>query len=849
MKVSLNWVKEFTDVKIPVDKLVEKIGAQLGEVEQVTDVGKKYKGIVIAKVVTCEKHSGADKLQICTIDDGGVVKNVKRDNKGHVQVVCGAPNVRVGQLVAWLPPGATLPVTADKEPLVIESREIRGEVSNGMLASASELALGDDHSGLLEINPYDAKPGEDFARTYKLDDYIIDIENKMFTHRPDLFGILGVAREISGIQHIPFKSPDWYRNSPQSLAHSPQTRKLPLTVKVEDHKLAPRFMAATMTISGNSRSIPWLISYLSRVGIKPINTVVDITNYAMYLSAQPLHAYDYDKVKMLSKGNSAELIARPAKKGETLKLLGGKVIKLNEDDIVIATTKQAIGLAGVMGGAETEVDAGTKNIILECANFDMYSIRKTAMKHGLFTDAVTRFNKGQSAHQNSQVLTMAMGQVQQLLEGEAAGPIHDIKGRLREPSRVSVTAEFVNQRLGSNLTLKDMAKLLENVEFKIMSVPANKKHLHVQVPFWRTDIEIPEDIVEEIGRLYGYDRLPLELPRRSIEPASRNELLDFKDRLRQELSMAGANEVLTYTFVHGNLLEKAGQKPEHAYQLSNALSPDLQYYRLSLLPSLLEKVHPNLKSDMVRGEDNEFALFEINPVHAKDFVDNDGLPVEDQRMALVIAADDKAAQRKYAGAPYFQAQTYLMTLLTNLGIEPIFHAATDHQPKPAISQAAIAPFEKSRSAVVKTKDGDFIGEIGEFSTAVSRNLKLPAFSAGFELDVLQLLKSANLKGRYEALPRLPKVTQDITLRVSAGLPYAELHDFLQSKLTELKPDNSWSMWGIPRIYKSEDDTKHKHVTLRLWVSNYERTLKTEEVNKLLENIAAAAHDNFGAERI
>lgn len=839
MKVSLNWVKEFTDVKLPVDKLVEKIGAQLGEVEEVIDLGKRYQGIIVAKVISCQKHPNADKLHVCTIDDGRAAKHVKRDAKGHVQVVCGAPNVRAGQMVAWLPPGATVPATIGKDPLVLESRDIRGEMSNGMLASANELALGDDHNGILELNPHDAKPGDDFARTYKLDDFIIDIENKMFTHRPDLFGILGVAREIAGIQHQAFVSPQWYQK-PSS--YNGEKATLPLQARVEDHKLVPRFMAVAMTVPANSQSIPWLITHLSRVGIRPINTIVDITNYAMYLTAQPLHAYDYDKVKALSSGEGAELIARQAKKGEKLKLLGGKDIKLSENDIVIATSKRVIGLAGVMGGADTEVDANTRNIILECANFDMYAIRKSSMEHGLFTDAVTRFNKGQSAFQNNQVLTMAMGRVHQLLDGEAAGPIYDIKGRPKELPRVSVTAEFVNERLGSKLSIRDMAKLLENVEFKIMSVPANKKHLHVQAPFWRTDIQIPEDIVEEIGRLYGYDKLPLELPRHSIEPAAHNSLLDFKDRLRSELAVAGANEILTYTFTHGDLLKKVGQKPGHAYQLSNALSPDLQYYRLSLIPSLLEKVQPNIKQGY-----GEFALFEINPVYAKEFVDDEGLPKEDQRLALVVVADDKTAQSSYAGAPYYAARAYLATLLRGLGIEPMFHPTHGHNPELAISQAAIAPFDKARSAIVKSRDGKFIGEIGEFAPSVLDSLKLPAFSAGFELDVIQLMKLTNYRGTYEALPRFPKVEQDISLRVPADLSYGELFDFLQQNVSA--PDKS-TFWFAPLdIYRGEKDKTHKHITLRFTIASYERTLTSEEVNALLDEVATAAKAKFGAERI
>ncbi len=323
MKVSINWLKEFTDVKMPVDELVTKIGAQLGAVEEVIDLGKKYQGIVIAKVVTCQKHPNADKLSVCTIDDGGITPDVKRDENGHVEVVCGAPNVAAGQTVAWLPPGTTVPSTHDKEPFVLEARELRSVISNGMIASAHELAISDDHNGIVVLDD-ELKPGSSFVEAFKLNDYIIDIENKMFTHRPDCFGILGVAREIAGIQQQSFKSPDWYLNQPSFN----QGEGIDLKIVNELPKLVPRFMAVAIKGVSVGPSPLWLQADLTKVGLKPINNIVDITNYMMYLTGQPLHAYDADKLRQLasSKDQVAKLETRKSRKGDTLKLLSGKVI-------------------------------------------------------------------------------------------------------------------------------------------------------------------------------------------------------------------------------------------------------------------------------------------------------------------------------------------------------------------------------------------------------------------------------------------------------------------------------------------------------------------------------------------
>ena len=831
MKVSVNWINEFTPVSLPVDELVEKIGAQLGAVEEVVDLGKKYQGIILAKVVECVKHPDADKLHVCKIDDGGAAKNVKRDGEGLVQVVCGAPNVREGLLVAWLPPGATVPSTITKEPLVLEARELRGVVSNGMLASAAELAIGDDHNGIVELNPHDGKPGDDFAKTYKLDDTIIDIENKMFTHRPDCFGMLGVAREIAGIQGKQFVSPDWYRHPANFRETDPE---LEVVVKNELPELVPRFMIVPLTVDGNGPSPFWMQTYLARVGLRPINTLVDITNYVMTLTSQPLHAYDYDKVKALSDG-TATIAVRHPKKGEKIKLLGGKEIQPRAEAIMIATDKHLIGVGGVMGGADTEVDVSTKNIILECGTFDMYSTRRTSMENGLFTDAVTRFNKGQSPLQNDRVVAFTVDLIKRLAGGKVAGPVHDDKNKYKAPKPIETTAEFINDRLGLELSAAEMAKLLQNVEFEAY---ASGKSLTIAAPFWRTDIEIAEDIVEEVGRLYGYDKLPTPLPPRTVKPTARNASLDFNTKVRNVLAAAGASEVLTYSFVHGNLFEKTGQASEHAYELSNALSPDLQYFRQSLMPSLLDKVHPNLKAGA-----GEFALFEINKAHNLPYTKQTGekLPAEMPLLALVYAANKTAV----GGSPYYQTRKYLTALCQHLGLKPVF-TAIDKEPDFPITQ----PFDHKRSAMVTdANSGTYLGIVGEFKASVRRNLKLPSFAAGFELGIEDLMKAASAQDPYTTQPRFPSVQQDMTLRVPGALPFQDLFSFVEKSLDKSKPENTLMELSPADIYLPKGKTENKNITVRLKLASYDRTLKADEVNSLLDGVAAQANKKFAAERI
>ena len=848
MKVSLNTIRfvnklyESAGDPAPdgVNKLVEKIGAQLAAVESVTEFGKRFEGILVVRVVSCQQHNNANKLSVCSIDDGGKVANVERDANGHVQVVCGAPNVHQDMFATWIPPGVTVPSTLGKDPLVIKSLDIRGQTSHGMLASLHELGISDDHAGILEVDE-DVPPGTSFVETYNLvNEAVIEMENKMFTHRPDCFGQLGIARELEGIQQRAYKSPAWYTQNPTLPAIEAQ--ELKLEVRNEIPNLAPRFTAISMREITVKPSPVWLQILLAELGVKPVNNIVDYTNFFMLETGQPLHAYDYDKVKAIDEGaDQATIVVRQPKEGEKLSLLGGKEVTPLPQDIMIASATKPIGLGGVMGGSDTGVDTSTKNIILECASFDMYAIRRTAMEHGIFTDAVTRFTKGQSPLQNLAVLAKIVDEIRQFAGGKVASNVVDIHGELSQPRPVKVSATFINKRLGEKLSAAEMAKLLTNVEF---DVQVSGEELTVTAPFWRTDIEISEDIVEEVGRLYGYDHLPLVLPTRSIKTTGQNATVTLKSQLRDILSSAGANEVLTYTFVHGDMLDKVGQKREHAFQLSNALSPDLQFYRLSLLPSLLEKVRANIKA----GYD-ELALFEMNPVHAKDFVDKDsGLPREDHRLALVFAADDKLAKQKYQGAAYYQAKEHLTDLLAKLDITNLeFVPAERHEPGASISQAAFAPFEKRRSAIVQTASGDFIGELGEFRTGVRTSLKLPKFVAGFELDLMQLLKLQAGESSYKALPRFPKVEQDISLKVPVELSYGDLSRHLNQNIQT--PDKTTFEFAPVDVYMGEQDKAHKHITLRLSIASYERTLTSEEVNSMLDKVADSAKAKFGAERI
>ncbi len=865
MKVSLNTVKQYIDFELPpVDELVARINSQLGGVEEIIDLADKYKDAKIVHVVECEKHPNADRLNVTKIDAG---------TGELVQVVCGAPNVHADMWAVWLPPESIVPATyGDAEPFKLGARELRGVMSHGMLAAADELDVGGDHEGILEITENDLLPtarhpeldsgsteyesnndwipdqvrndtllraGASFAEVFGLDDTIIDIENKMFTHRPDLFGQLGVAREIAGIFGHQFKSPSWYLDTPVFESGE----GLPLDVCNDASEKVPRFMAVSVKNVTIKPSPVWLQCALVAMGAKPINNIVDVTNYVMLLTAQPTHAYDYDKIR------GHKIGARMAKPGEKVTLLNDKTYELTEDDIVIADAEGPVALGGIMGGGDSEVDETTKNIILEVATFDMYTVRKSSMRHGVFTDALTRFNKGQSPLQNDRIMNLLMMSIKDVSAATQASDVFDRKHKkevIQNDERVALKDKsiyslgsvsgvivlentFINDRLGIDFSPRQICDILRNVEVKAHEEPEpnTPSQLEVIAPFWRTDIEQPEDIVEEVGRLYGFDKLPRELPQRSTAPAPKNADITAKQSIREALARAGGNEVLTYSFVHEKVLVGGGQDPAQAFRLSNALSPDLQYYRLSVLPSLLDKVHMNIKA----GYD-EFVLYEIGKAHHVEVKDDDGLPKEFDRVAGVYAATGSSTA-------YYMARRVVDDMAARvLRGGTVTYTRIDQYDVPAFAPftQAVAPFEPVRSAIVEI-DGKLAGIVGEFKGSVARSFKLPRRAAGFELFISPFV-TARPHG-YTPLTKFPSVERDVCFKVDDEVAYDRVFKaaHIESRMTiHVQPLD---------IYQADGDTT-KNITLRFTLTPHDKTLTSDDAAAVIDTIVAQVVGATGA---
>ena len=812
MIISVNWLKKYTDIDVSIDTLATLIGERLVEIETVIDLGAKYQGVVIAKVVECAPLEGSDHLNVTKIDDGGVVQDIERDENGLVQVVCGAPNVRAGLMVAWLPPRSTVPETfGTDDPFILSPKPLRGVVSNGMLASAKELDLFDDHTGILEVDK-DAAPGTAFAELYELNDYLLDIENKSLTHRPDAFGVIGFAREVAAIQGKAFKTPDWLQQLEPVIENDGSA--LAPAVYIGEANLSDRFQAIVLEGVNETAASPIeLQTYLARSGVRPINASVDVSNYLMLLTGQPSHTYDYDKFKAVA-GNDFTVHVRLARPEEKLVLLDGKEITLDETDIVIAAGDTAVGLAGIMGGESTKVDASTKSVLLEVATFDLYHMRSSQMRHGVFSEAVTRFTKGIPAPLSSPVAAEATHLLKQYTGARVtSGLVQDYPGK-REPIIVSITEKQINDTLGTQFAAEDIVSILENVGF---GVAFNGLEATVTVPYWREDIHIPEDLVEEVGRIAGFDTINLTLPRRdftAVRPADFDELRSF---IRSRLVRAGANEVLTYSFVHGDLLTKVGQNPTDAYKIVNSISPELQYYRLSLTPNLLSHIQPNIKAGY-----ETFALFEANKVHRKpEGLNDENVPVELDSIALVLAG------KKKSGSAYYTAKAQLEYVFNSLGI------ALAYAPLAEDSITA-KPFEPKRSAqIMSAATGAVLGVIGEYKKSVQKAFKLSEYTAGFEIDpraVLEIVKT--LEPQYKPLSRYPGTERDVCFQVQNAVSYSQVANAATTALANTGLIASVQPLDIYQAEASET----KNITIRIQLTSYDKTMTSEEVGLVMDEI-------------
>lgn len=806
MYIPLNWIKEYTNVDLDVEKLVEEVATKIGAVEETIDLAKKYEGITIAKVIEKKDHPNADKLAVYIVDTG----------EKQVQVVTGDKTLEVSDKVAYFAPGVKVPYNAypEKYDGVISKVSLRGVESEGMMASERELDLGNDHTKIMRLES-DAVVGEDFAKTYGLNDTVLDIENKALANRADLFGIVGISREISACQSMKFQSPDWAMRTDVSTLSGNTT----VVVDNQINTYCKRYMAIAMDNVLVTDSPIWLKATLAKVGIRSINNIVDITNYMMYLTSQPLHAFDLDKVLEKSGRTSPTIAVRLAKNGESITVLGGKTVDLDDSTVIITDGQNPIGIAGIIGGQDTEIDSTTKRIIIECANFDRYNIRKTSMRLGIFTEAVTRFTKAQDPNNCPNVLLKTVEMVSELAKGTVASEVVDNYIQPVKNKVITLDLKRANTILGIDLKSVEVETLLTNLEYSVDV--KDEGTLIVTVPTFRQDIDIVEDLYEDIGRHYGYNNVKVTLPTRSIYPNSVNSMLEFKDKLRDIITKIGGNELLTYNFIDGKDLEKYGLDTSEAYKLTNPLSPELEYMRYDILPSILEKVSINV--DQGYGE---FILYEMNKGHSKnqqDFDSNENLPKEREYLGVV------SLNPHYTGTPFYVAKAILSKILSSLNIgnyDLVLLKDVENIEKRWVERLN-GMLDINRSAILIINN-EIVGVVGQCSQKVKQRTKLPAGVSVLELDLDSLIGYAQDSYGYVEPSRYPKTSQDFCFEVSLNTTYKEVYEMVKKIVTDV---NYVYVIEPVDIYHKDGDEKKK-ITIRLELQHRDRTLTKYDITQL-----------------
>ena len=828
MIISVNWLKKFVPNLPEIGELSKLIGARLVEIESVENLGEKYKDVIIAKVISVEKVENSDHLNLCKIDDGGVRKDIERDENGFVQVVCGAPNVRAGIFVAWLPPESIVPETFGGETFKLGARKLMGNMSNGMIASLRELGLGDEHDGILEVSPEVfenvIQAGDSFAEKFELNDFLLEVENKSLTHRPDCFGIVGFAREVAGILGEEFIEPEFIKG-----LNFEGVEDREIDIEIQNPKICERYTAAIFDVSNILKNPNLTIekTYILRSGMRPIDEITDLANKIMFETAQPLHTFDLEKLGKLNGSSDIKIIVRNAFEGEELELLDGKKIKMNEKDIVIATGesgKIAIALAGAMGGISTAIDENTSKILVESATFNLYNLRNTQMRHGIFSEAITRFTKGIPQMLSRKVLDLFAEDIL-AMGGKTLSLVADSNdNNYREQLKISVSNDEINQVLGTDFSNDQIHRTLENVGI----LTENENSETFLVPFWRNDLHIKEDLIEEVGRLNGYDNIALQLPARTFKAVKKAKIDLLQSEIREILTAGGANEILTYSFIHGDLLEKVNQDSQNSYKIVNSISPDLQYYRQTLTPSLLSKVSQNIRAGF-----GEFAIFEMNKITEKSLgLNEENVPIEQKKLAFVYV------NNKGENA-FYQAKNYVDFLCKKLGVEVEF-SKFNLEKSPLSTE-----FESKRSAVIEIQNNGkkiTLGVIGEFKKSVQKSLKLPEATAGFELDLNILLENfAGSNVKIKNFSKFQSVERDISINVDEKREFSEIFNIFEN-ISDKFENVEIEVLPID-IFKNSDRTKN--ISIRFKITPFEKTLTGEEIHEIVQKIEELAQDNGG----
>ena len=790
MKVSLKWLSQYVPITLPVEELADKLTQAGTEVAEITTVGGSWNNVFVGLVIRVDKHPNADRLVLAT---------VQLPDEEHT-VVCGAPNVTADQKIAFAKVGAELIDGHTGKPAKLKAAKIRGVISAGMVCSEKELGLSDEHEGILVL-PEEAPLGVPLSDF--MGDQIFDLE--LTPNRPDCQSMLGIAWEVGALTENRVSLP-----KVKYPEQGPPIDEL-MTIEVADPDLCPRYTASLITGMTVAPSPQWMQERLIAAGMRPINNIVDVTNYVMLEFGQPLHSFDYDRLR------EKKIIVRRARPGEHLVSLDGEDRTLDPEMLAITDPQGPVGLAGVMGGANTEVSEDTTAVLLESANFNNVNIRRTSDRLKLRSEASTRFDKGLSRELPIQGLRRATQLLVELGGGTVAQGVIDVYPGKVKQEPVIVTAARVEQVLGISVEKERIIKILESLGFECTD--GGGYDISVEPPFWRSDIAIEDDLVEEVVRTIGYDRIPVtslsgDIPHRESDP-----LRDMGQHMRDVLTSCRMQEVINYSLVGLSRMKDAGiEVPDspRPLRVANPMHSDQEYLRLSLRPGLLANAALNEKHQ-VEG----LRLFEIGRVYPAQEAD---LPAEKQVLAAIFTAGEAQTLEGF-----LEAKGVLETLLNELGVEARFEEASE----PGLHPGRVA------SLYVQN---DRLGVLGEVHPSIAEAFDLEAPSVHvFELDLETVLRHVPTTKSYRPVSRFPGVVRDVALIVDLDTQARAVEDLLKSFpiVTSVRLFDIYTGDQVPAGKKS--------LAYNLMYQSPNRTLTEDEVNVVQAQLLQRLSKELGAE--
>jgi len=786
MKFSEQWLREWVNPDIGTQELMDQITMAGLEVDGFEPVAGQFTGVVVGEVQSVQPHPDADKLRVCQVSDG----------KQVVQVVCGAPNVRDGLKVPFAVIGAVLPGN-----FKIKKAKLRGQPSEGMLCSESELGISDNHDGLMEL-PADAPVGENIADYLGLNDVAIDVD--LTPNRSDCLSIKGIAREVGVLNSTLVSSPDI---EPVEAVHS----EVP-DIRVEAPAACPRYLGRILrNVNLQAESPLWMQEKLRRSGIRSIDAAVDVTNYVMLELGQPMHAFDRDEI-------SGGIVVRMAKPGEKLVLLDGQEVELTEQTLVIADHEKPVAIAGVMGGEYSGVSGKTRDLVLEAAYFDPIALAGKARHYGLHTDASHRFERGVDYKLARDAMERATSLLMDIVGGEP-GEIVEVASPDHLPAdrTIDLRSQRLNDVLGMDIDRTTVEEILTRLGLHIDKLL--KDGWRVSVPSFRPDISIEEDLIEEVGRIYGYNNLPVTIPTGTLGLRPQQEATRPVSAIRRFFVDRGYQEAITYSFVDPSV--QALLDPEReGIALANPISTDLSVMRTTLWSGLLKTVSYNQNRQQAR-----IRLFETGLRFVKD-----GERIDQRQMLAGVVVGSQYPENWVNGrrtADFYDVKGELEGLFSLLGVQIRF-VAGQH---PALHPGQTAEL---------VRDGEHVGWLGTLHPQVQKNLELNGTILIFELFLDSIV--TGYVPNFKEISKFPEVRRDLAIIIGAEVSFADVERVARKhageQLTALR---------VFDVYEGESlGEGQRSLALSLFWQHPERTLNEDEVHSLFNGVIDALTAELGA---